>query len=215
MVSANYSMITPICAYVARAIGLLAGLHEFPTLANVSGAAASVSAQAKVPNSLLSNLLKSPPAAYTPRNFFTPRTKSEISEADSVLKIKNIKPIGDVIHVFSHIKKTYRVQWVVLEGGGTCPPEPISRVVERPAKKSTKGKQRSRRKSNRSDEDKDDDHDLGSLPVTAKWMPYADVINTKYIYFLCVHVDATDSFAYSIGTGVLKVWNLAKTYWEK
>ena len=172
-----------ICAHVERWIGLLAGLHEFPTLANVSGSAASASAQAKVPNTLLSGLLKSSPVAYTPSDFFTPRAKLENLDADSALKIKNIKPVGDVVHVFSHIKKTYRVQWVVLEGGGTDPPELVPRVAEQPAKKSTKGKQRSRRKSSRSDENEDekgDGSELGSLAMTAKWTPYADVINMKY-----------------------------------
>ena len=33
-----------------------------------------------------------------------------------------MKPAGDVLHIFSHIRKTYRVQWILLEGGGE-PPE--------------------------------------------------------------------------------------------
>lgn len=191
-------------------------MHEFPTLANVSGTAASASAQAKVPNTLLNDLLKSPPAAYTPSNFFAPKAKPENSKIDSVLKIKKIKPVGDVIHIFSHIKKTYRVQWVVLEGGGVEPPELVPSVVQQPAKKSTKGKQKTSRKSNRSDcEDEGDVDELGSLPVTAKWTPHADVTDTKYVMLQHVHIDATNSFTYSIGTGVLKVWNLAKTLWDK
>jgi len=36
--------------------------------------------------------------------------------------IATIVSIGDVNHVFSHIKKTYTVQWVLLEGGERPPP---------------------------------------------------------------------------------------------
>jgi hypothetical protein len=37
--------------------------------------------------------------------------------------------VGDVLHVFSHIRKTYRVQWVVLEGAGTTPPQLATQSV--------------------------------------------------------------------------------------
>ena len=40
-----------------------------------------------------------------------------------ILRIGTIKAVGDVVHIFSHIKKTYRVQWVILEGGEDGPPE--------------------------------------------------------------------------------------------
>ena len=61
---------------------------------------------------LLSSLIKSPP--------LNPYSKADDSNALRLLKIERA---GDVLHVFSHIRKTYRVQWVVLEGGGTRPPE--------------------------------------------------------------------------------------------
>ena len=44
------------------------------------------------------------------------------AEGSSTLRIVKIAPAGDVIHIFSHIRKTYRIQWVVLEGGGAAPP---------------------------------------------------------------------------------------------
>jgi hypothetical protein len=37
------------------------------------------------------------------------------------LKVAKVAQVGDVVHVFSHIKKTYRTQWILLEGG-TQPP---------------------------------------------------------------------------------------------
>lgn len=47
--------------------------------------------------------------------------------------IVNTKPVGDVIHVFSHIKKTYRVQWVLLEGCSE-PPFPTPLNDDKPTK---------------------------------------------------------------------------------
>ena len=44
-----------------------------------------------------------------------------------VLRVVKIERARDVLHVFSHIRKTYRVQWVVLEGGGAGPPELANR----------------------------------------------------------------------------------------
>ena len=61
---------------------------------------------------LLSSLIKFPPLDL--------RFSAEDTTA---LRLVKIERAGDVLHVFSHIRKTYRVQWVVLEGGGACPPE--------------------------------------------------------------------------------------------
>ena len=44
------------------------------------------------------------------------------TEDSSTLRIVKIAPAGDVIHIFSHIRKTYRIQWVVLDGRGSTPP---------------------------------------------------------------------------------------------
>ncbi|KAF5383159.1 hypothetical protein D9615_004998 [Tricholomella constricta] len=93
-------------------MGLLAGLYEFPTSSNVAKTT-SRTAQAKIPHALLSQLVV--PSVFphdAKKRTDTPRESIEIS---------SIKPVGDVIHVFSHIKKTYRPQWVVLQGGETPP----------------------------------------------------------------------------------------------
>jgi A/G-specific adenine glycosylase len=92
-------------------LGLLAGLYEFPTSANVSKAI-SRDVMIKVPNELLSRLLLSAVPPYG-----NSRKKSETN----ALRIKEINFVGDVVHVFSHIKKTYRTQWVILEGGERPP----------------------------------------------------------------------------------------------
>ncbi|KAG6916423.1 hypothetical protein DXG01_006827 [Tephrocybe rancida] len=92
--------------------GLLAGLYEFPTSSNVAKTT-SHTAQAKIPQTLLGQLLT---ISVLP---FDPRKKTDIPNEG--LMIKTIKPVGDVIHIFSHIKKTYRPQWVVIQGGESPP----------------------------------------------------------------------------------------------
>jgi A/G-specific adenine glycosylase len=64
---------------------------------------------------LLSCLIKSPP--------LDPRPKAADAVRSDGPQLVKIERAGDVLHVFSHIRKTYRVQWVVLEGGGASPPE--------------------------------------------------------------------------------------------
>ena len=64
---------------------------------------------------LLSSLIKSP--------LLDLRSRANDMTSATALHLVKLERAGDVLHVFSHIRKTYRVQWVVLEGGGTCPPE--------------------------------------------------------------------------------------------
>jgi A/G-specific adenine glycosylase len=96
-------------------IGLLAGLHEFPTSPEVP-ASISVLEEKETAMALLACLIiKSPsPVDSQPKAADTAQ-----SGAPRLIKIERA---GDVLHVFSHIRKTYRVQWVVLEGGGADPP---------------------------------------------------------------------------------------------
>jgi A/G-specific adenine glycosylase len=47
------------------------------------------------------------------------------------VRVVDEKPAGNVVHVFSHLRKTYRVQWVILEGESTGRPRlPQSSLVE-------------------------------------------------------------------------------------
>jgi A/G-specific adenine glycosylase len=150
-------------------VGLLAGLHEFPTSANVSGASASASVLIKIPHTLLSELLQTPPSPYTTSSFFTPRSKSS-AHSSAGLHISKIKPAGDVIHVFSHIKKTYRVQWVMLEGGGSEPP--ILAPSVRQVKKLTKAERKGGPKGEEFVTEE-------PLSVTAKWISIDEVMDAK------------------------------------
>jgi len=79
--------------------GLLAGLYEFPTHANVSR-----------------------DTSHTSQEKITTEITAQLEKDKSPSSMSAVKSVGDVLHVFSHIKKTYRVHWIVLEDGGKCPP---------------------------------------------------------------------------------------------
>lgn len=125
--------------------GLLAGLQEFPTRSNVGSP--SQKEMDTLARTMLSELLATEPC------------------------VKKIKPIGDVMHVFSHIKKTYRVQGVVLEGGESPPmltvpesPEPLHTVA-------LKGKGKGRKRAGKAED--------VAAAVVAKWVREADVAQEK------------------------------------
>jgi len=89
------------------------------------------------------------------------------------LAITKIVPVGDVLHVFSHIKKTYRVQWVLLEGGDR-PPLPLDEFPpeqKRPVKKS--------KREIHSDINPSNFGTAADVPKNAVWTPLEDVVNTK------------------------------------
>ncbi|KAI9508095.1 DNA glycosylase [Russula earlei] len=94
--------------------GLLAGLHEFPTSSEVP-ASISASEERETATTLLSRLINSPLLDTT--------SQAANAAQSGVLRVVKIERAGDVLHVFSHIRKTYRIQWVVLEGGAAGPPE--------------------------------------------------------------------------------------------
>ena len=74
---------------------------------------------------------------------------AHLVQCTSEQSISEIIPIGDVLHVFSHIRKTYRVQWVIMKGG-LAPPQVLSNEIsdelERPpGKQPTKGKRKTKK----------------------------------------------------------------------
>ncbi|KAJ3813083.1 DNA glycosylase [Lentinula aff. lateritia] len=97
--------------------GLLAGLYEFPTTNMASASALMEMASDSVHQHLL-DVLKDPVLPCKEKSLQNLEPKCYSSPEYCVV---NVTPMGDVSHVFSHIKKTYRVQWVVIEGG-TQPP---------------------------------------------------------------------------------------------
>ncbi|KAL6298669.1 DNA glycosylase [Sparassis latifolia] len=210
--------------------GLLAGLHEFPTSPNVP-VPTSPSAMIEIASTILSDLLAAPPKSRPPPKGKTDRAPcrhvpaagpsedasrrySPADESDGqhpatdgsiALRIANITPVGDVLHIFSHIRKTYRVQWVLLEGEAKEPPSLRSRPsadADRPPSLK-KGKRKSS-PANRcrtttlrmADDGAKVARASASTPPQALWTPIEQVPNAN------------------VGTGVLKVWKQVSTLWE-
>ncbi|KAI6098804.1 DNA glycosylase [Pisolithus croceorrhizus] len=169
--------------------GLLAGLHEFPTVAAVSDSLAASKDDPEILDKWLSNLFIDPPSLC----FKDSNSQKVGCETTGTLRVAMIKPVGDVVHVFSHIKKTYRVQWVILEGGGDKPPglQDESRLPTVPTREMIKGNGKDKRQ-------KVSRTSRGGNAITsaAQWVP----------------LDEVESI--NIGTGVMKVWKLTKTLWE-
>ena len=82
---------------------------------------------------LLSRLIKSSPPVVDSQS-----KAADTAQSAGVPRLVKIERAGDVLHVFSHIRKTYRVQWVVLEGGGANPPELAKRSSLAASSTSTK-----------------------------------------------------------------------------
>lgn len=138
--------------------GLLAGLKEFPTDENVSVSSDDMASSAYA---MLENLLQDPPS---------PKPRP----SDAVLVSKTTQ-VGDVLHVFSHIRKTYRVQWVQLVGGDQ-PPSFLPST--RPPKASIKGKAKPKAKAG-SKAGGDATPNVGP-----RWCPLEEIDSAKYVSFI-------------------------------
>lgn len=99
-------------------------------------------------------------------------TRGRGSIDKDVLQIKSIQPVGDTVHIFSHIKKTYRAQWVILEGGET-PPELTVADEERP------GKHNKKPTMEKLIDGADGEASASLLPIGAMWVNLEDVGNAK------------------------------------
>jgi A/G-specific adenine glycosylase len=118
--------------------GLLAGLHDFPSRAGLSTESGPKDPKAlkEVAFEVLQEVLVTPPSRPTTT---TKAQRNNLAMEGDVkrVRVKKIQLAGDVLHIFSHIRKTYRVQWVVLEGGGVGgdegyrPPEVVKVQRER------------------------------------------------------------------------------------
>jgi A/G-specific adenine glycosylase len=93
--------------------GLLAGLYEFPSAENIDEDERDI---LETSHSIIDNLLATPPPRYP----LSPEERAIASDGDR-LRITDIRHIGDTLHVFSHIRKTYRIFSVVLQGGLSPP----------------------------------------------------------------------------------------------
>lgn len=169
-------------------LGLLAGLHEFPTVPNISGASATAAKVAEIPNSLLKDLIVDPHLCLYSDSKRQNRFELESGDnndnnynksATGAMRIVHVKPVGDVIHVFSHIRKTYRVQWVLLKGGGDEPPK-----LRHDSALSTDGKTRAVQKGKsrkRSDVSEDSEAVKATTTDVARWVPLDQVEHAKCV----------------------------------
>jgi A/G-specific adenine glycosylase len=170
--------------------GLLAGLHEFPTASNLSNAKASASNVAQIPYTLLKELLMHPPHPSQSENQRLAK-QMNFEPLYYVPKITHVKPAGDVVHVFSHIKKTYRVQWVLLESEGDEPPQFRSTVYpDQVARKNSNRARKPKGKQRRLEETSElSEVEVDATPKTlsAQWVPLAQVEDVKYVFsHLCI-----------------------------
>ncbi|KAJ3567834.1 hypothetical protein NP233_g6104 [Leucocoprinus birnbaumii] len=102
--------------------GLLAGLQDFPACMNVSKDS-STEAIKSISLEFLDTFFGS--------SFRQPTTKSAGKgprRGAWESSVSRISIIGDVPHVFSHIRKTYRVVWILLTGGDN-PPDPYANGI--------------------------------------------------------------------------------------
>jgi A/G-specific adenine glycosylase len=165
--------------------GLLAGLHEFPTASNLSTAKASASDISQIPYTLLKELLIHPPhPSHSEGQRLSNPTNFEPSY--HVPKITHVKPAGDVVHVFSHIKKTYRVQWVLLESEEDDPPRFRPTVSPDQVARENGNRSRDPKSKQRRLEEESELSEVGAdaTPDTlsAQWVPLAEVEDVKYVF---------------------------------
>ncbi|KAI0360470.1 DNA glycosylase [Trametes cingulata] len=213
--------------------GLLAGLHEFPTAPNVPvTTSSSSSAHIEIADSLLSALLVSPPpssgtrpappaaaAGQTARRGPSRASAGSASTSASssspcpspspgAPRVAKIVPAGDVLHVFSHIRKTYRVQWVVLEGGASDASGHPPALVQHPEfaglgaamPKTSKGMPPGKRRTSTN-------ADKSRGTASAATSSSASAQATQWVRMEAV-ADA------NIGTGVMKIWRQVRALWE-
>ncbi|KAJ3986181.1 DNA glycosylase [Lentinula detonsa] len=91
--------------------GLLAGLYEFPATSLDSNHTLNG------PGLALQQLLDVVEDSVTSYNEEFPRGFQREYSGASEYHMVDVVPMGNVLHTFSHIKKTYLAQWVVIEGG--------------------------------------------------------------------------------------------------
>jgi len=136
-------------------------------------------------------------------------------QKDGRLVIKGCDALGSILHVFSHVKKTFQVLLLRLEGpvDTHTPPDAVpgdwmddKHTGEEGEGEAAIGKPSKKRKvlPDKQQEDVNDTQDVQRL----KWVLEPNVAQEKYfvptIYF------AISSQEYSLGTGTMKVWGLVQ-----
>ncbi|GAA5905812.1 A/G-specific adenine glycosylase [Sporobolomyces salmoneus] len=172
--------------------GLLAGLLEFPSVDLPPSSESTPSTRSKHLTSLLQTLLP------LSSSFLLSASTSSPTDADDELKIKSFKSVEPpVVHVYSHIIRTYHILHLVL----TSPSLPKLRSSPLVVDKSTSSSKSTKKKKPKKPSSEDDEEDaegteagklVQSLPGTGKW------------------IDSTAVEGESLGGAMFKVWELAR-----
>lgn len=97
--------------------GLLAGLYEFPSCQITGDSKTELLEHSYF---VLDSLFEASFSKNeTPKSEVRQQTSANLHENQT--QVTHVQSIGDYVHVFSHIRKTYRIVSVVL-GGGSSPP---------------------------------------------------------------------------------------------
>ncbi|QRV94249.1 HhH-GPD superfamily base excision DNA repair protein [Ceratobasidium sp. AG-Ba] len=153
------------------ATGLLAGLWEFPTL-DLSPASLKVSETSDSEHEKsLHPLILTTPSSILP----------QLLSPDALgAKLDSPKYIGNILHIFSHIHKTYEVVYSAVEWGKDQPPDLID--MADPGDK-TKIKN-SKLKRKRADDPRND----YILPAQTMWVIKEEVMSQKYVSYYSVNL---------------------------
>lgn len=137
-----------------------------------------------MPNGLLKDLLADPPLYLYSDSELQGRSKlgsvnGSDDSAEGAMRIVHVKPAGDVVHVFSHIRKTYRVQWVLLKGGGDEPPK-LQHKSDSPTEGKIKAAQKGKARKG-SEAFQDSEAGRVNAADVARWVPLDQVEHAKYV----------------------------------
>ncbi|KLO10729.1 DNA glycosylase [Schizopora paradoxa] len=158
--------------------GLLAGLYEFPTLPDVQDCSSAAKAK-KLGDEVLSSVLEKSPA-----------TKSSAGAQE--IRVSKTAQIGDVLHVFSHIRKTYTVQWILLEGGDA--PPTLNKTYSSPVCSAEPAAKKA--KTSKKTKESEKKSGVKTAQEQLQWVAYDEVARAN------------------IGTGVMKIWKKICSHWD-
>ena len=150
-------------------------MHEFPSRADVKDTSDTPAELRNIGQEVAQEVLLSPLPEY---KLSSPM--KGMSTDTCPLRIAKVKPAGDVLHIFSHIRKTYRVQWVLLEGGGE-PPElnPAYQCSTSPPEAEEKPNAKAKSKAKVSDTKVSAKSKNKEQSPSVRWVRYEDVEEAK------------------------------------
>lgn len=137
---------------------------------------------------VLKDMLEYPPSSKK-------NTVPKSSDEDGI-RIVQMKPAGDVLHIFSHIRKTYRIQWVLLEGNSDNSavkdleePPTLNLDYVPPSTKQNRSAATKTKKPKKAGTQDVCREKVASNPCL-RWVKYEDVQDAKYVHTLIAMFNA-------------------------